>query len=1085
MTTQVCLYNPLEQEGGKNNELKSLCEYDMNFNVCNLCAKDAEKTIVCCSSCPRSFHEACGKLTTVPTGKWNCPVCVLSEENCIICGLKLDYSRDKCKVQCISCLCSMHFDCVEVEEKLLFRMPKYWKGTVEKGSVAPYICYDCQKGCGPEVILDSYNLEEVAGYAQAANNYYLVKFKHNSFGNAVWVRGQDLKTYASPNLISNFEMKVSESDTLNLSEMLDGNVNYYGVKEDYLEIEKITNKWVPNLNELDITEPRYLVKWRGLQYKYSTWERESDLIAYRDKIERYEQLRLLETQIKGGEVTPETLLTTKPLLHFTKFTIQPDFVRQGKLLDYQLEGVNWLIESWSKNNNAVVVGDSGLGKTIECLTFLQYLYMKGYDKGPFMICTTMTSLDNWCKECGIWFPEANVVNYVGKHISREYAQMKEMYFTKGVCKFTIMITYYDVISKAKKEFQEVNWSIVVIDDANKLRTRQAKLFQEFNSFKIKYKLLMVNTLTRYIVNELIPALQFLFPNKTIAELLSIGKNDTMRVLKVSREEAFTDLKTKKEIIVRVEMTSKQKEVYKDVLVRNYKALKQTTKGFAIVKAFMNVLNLLQLCSDSALLLTKEFNDRIMDEDAFENLTKKETYLDDLIGYSGKLKLLDLLLSQLQASNKRVLIYIHWKAMLEVIEKYLKPKGYRWIKITTAISQAERRKLIITFNEDTSYSILLASTKGMWINVEGIDAVVVFDSNFYTSCDIQMLRQCLMKDVIIYRLVSKDTVEEKIVDLTKHRTSLKDSLIKNDKIGITLIDKILKHGTSILFGYFNTSEDVKYSETTIKSLLDKEAFIGEDKDQYDYYLSKFTTSLIPTEEIIENEMSQVNHWQKLLKSRQIKNKVLVFNHAERSAVQNYFTAPEVFVTPSEANKASHIKNLVQIESVAQYLINSNLAALSVIMKHGTLAFKGRDQSFASSYGVDLLNPLDPKTSVSLILWNFNAVNRHDFIEILMKYGVHNNDWKDLYNKCFEASRNSLRKKTFDEFMLYAQKFSEDLNHLLKNKKYEQATIFTEQYSAKQIVTRVSDIVILKELYRRHVNSPANFNLGSRSNFIILN
>ena len=173
------LSNSEDEIRNQKDDFNFLFEFELNFNVCNTCGQDTEKTLICCSSCPRCYHLGCVKLLRIPKGIWRCPICESRDNKCTICDCELSLSTEHRLVRCMSCGCFMHFDCVEVALKLILRTPKYFysKQIVmdKENSVYDYICYDCQRALGAERILDSYNFEEHTGNPLPSNTYYLIK----------------------------------------------------------------------------------------------------------------------------------------------------------------------------------------------------------------------------------------------------------------------------------------------------------------------------------------------------------------------------------------------------------------------------------------------------------------------------------------------------------------------------------------------------------------------------------------------------------------------------------------------------------------------------------------------------------------------------------------------------------------------------------------------------------------------------------------------------------------------------------------------------------------------------------------------
>jgi chromodomain-helicase-DNA-binding protein 1 len=89
-----------------------------------------------------------------------------------------------------------------------------------------------------------------------------------------------------------------------------------------------------------------------------------------------------------------------------------------QLRDYQLAGLNWLVNSWCRNNSVILADEMGLGKTIQVICFLAYLFKQYEMYGPFLVVVPLSTMTAWQREFQNWFPEMNVVTYIGDVNSR-------------------------------------------------------------------------------------------------------------------------------------------------------------------------------------------------------------------------------------------------------------------------------------------------------------------------------------------------------------------------------------------------------------------------------------------------------------------------------------------------------------------------------------------------------------------------------------------------------------------------------------------------------------------------------------------
>ena len=159
-----------------------------------------------------------------------------------------------------------------------------------------------------------------------------------------------------------------------------------------------------------------------------------------------------------------------------------------KLHDYQMEGLNWLRFSWGNGTDTILADEMGLGKTIQTIVFLYSLYREGHSKGPFLIAVPLSTLVNWEREFETWAPEFYVVTYVGDKDARAIIREHELSFEEGAIrggkasrlrtsnvKFHVLLTSYELISIDSACLGSVDWEVLVVDEAHRLKNNQSKV----------------------------------------------------------------------------------------------------------------------------------------------------------------------------------------------------------------------------------------------------------------------------------------------------------------------------------------------------------------------------------------------------------------------------------------------------------------------------------------------------------------------------------------------------------------------------------------------------------------------------------
>jgi chromodomain-helicase-DNA-binding protein 1 len=256
------------------------------------------------------------------------------------------------------------------------------------------------------------------------------------------------------------------------------------------------------------------------------------------------------------------------------------------------------------------------------------------------------------------------------------------------------------------------------------------------------------------------------------------------LLRRVKKEVEKSLPAKVEQILRVGLSSRQREFYKHIVTRNYTALR-TLKG-SKQGSLINIIMELKKCCNHASLVEGENRPHADDEAAL---------LRNLLKGSGKVMLLDKLLSRLKERGNRVLIFSQMVMMLDVLALYLQLRGYSFQRLDGNVSNERRKQAINHFNAPNSRDFcFLLSTRagGLGVNLATADTVVIFDSDWNPQNDLQAQARAhrigQKKQVNIYRLVTKGTVEEDILERAKQKMVLDHLVIQRmDTTGGALFD----------------------------------------------------------------------------------------------------------------------------------------------------------------------------------------------------------------------------------------------------------------------------------------------------------
>ncbi|XP_051550462.1 SWI/SNF-related matrix-associated actin-dependent regulator of chromatin subfamily A member 5 isoform X3 [Myxocyprinus asiaticus] len=515
-----------------------------------------------------------------------------------------------------------------------------------------------------------------------------------------------------------------------------------------------------------------------------------------------------------------------------RFEESPSYVKNGALRDYQIRGLNWMISLYENGINGILADEMGLGKTLQTIALLGYLKHYRNIPGPHMVLVPKSTLHNWMNEFKRWVPTLKAVCLIGDKDERA-AFIRDVMMPG---EWDVCVTSYEMVIREKSVFKKFNWRYLVIDEAHRIKNEKSKLSEIVREFKTTNRLLLTGTPLQNNLHELWSLLNFLLPDvfnsasdfdswfdtnnclgdqKLVERLHAVLRPFLLRRIKAEVERS---LPPKKEVKIYLGLSKMQREWYTRILMKDIDILNSAGKMDKM--RLLNILMQLRKCCNHPYL--------------FDGAEPGPPYTTDthLATNSGKMVALDKLLPKVQEQGSRVLIFSQMTRMLDILEDYCMWKGYEYCRLDGNTPHEAREQAIDAFNApNSSKFIFMLSTRagGLGINLATADVVILYDSDWNPQVDLQAMDRAhrigQRKPVKVFRLITENTVEERIVERAEMKLRL-DSIViqqgrlidQQNKLGKDEMLQMIRHGATHVFA----SKDSELTDEDIDTILERGA-----------------------------------------------------------------------------------------------------------------------------------------------------------------------------------------------------------------------------------------------------------------------
>ncbi|XP_055343392.1 probable global transcription activator SNF2L1 isoform X2 [Paramacrobiotus metropolitanus] len=519
----------------------------------------------------------------------------------------------------------------------------------------------------------------------------------------------------------------------------------------------------------------------------------------------------------------------------TSFVTTPPYIKNGEMRDYQIRGLNWMLGLYEHGINGILADEMGLGKTLQTISVLGYMVTMKNER-PHLVVAPKSTLSNWMNEFKRWCPSIRAVQLIGTQAEREAT-------IKGPLqpgKFDVCVTSYEMILREKTALKKIHFRYLIIDEAHRIKNENSKLSDFVREMKCTNRLLLTGTPLQNNLHELWALLNFLLPDlfassedfdawfntnncfgddSLVKRLHMVLRPFLLRRIKSDVEKK---LLPKKEVKIYVGLSAVQRELYTRLLMKDLDVL---NSGKGQKKQLLNILMQLRKCCNHPYL--------------FDGIEEGPPYTTDkhLVDNCGKMVVLHKLLPKLKEQGSRVLIFCQMTRMLDILEDYFLWAEYNYCRLDGDTAYELRESQIAEFNAPgSSKFIFMLSTRagGLGINLATADVVVLYDSDWNPQVDLQAMDRAhrigQQKQVRVFRLITDNTVEERIVERAEIKLRLDRIVIQQGRLVDPAANKLanndmlsmIRHGAQYIF----SSRDSDISDEDIDALLAK----GEAKTE---------------------------------------------------------------------------------------------------------------------------------------------------------------------------------------------------------------------------------------------------------------
>jgi SNF2 family DNA or RNA helicase len=511
-----------------------------------------------------------------------------------------------------------------------------------------------------------------------------------------------------------------------------------------------------------------------------------------------------EVEVDADEGFREFLHRIHNFRELEGMAVHPDF--KGELREYQKEGLNWLSFLREYGLAGILADDMGLGKTIQALALL-LSHHKEHKRLPSLVVAPTSVVYNWLSEAERFTPTLKTALFLG----RDRGELLNTLQKEGSKKPDVVFTTYGIIRRDYETLRNIQFEFLILDEAQNIKNPDSVGAIASKALKSFHRLALSGTPVENRLKELWSLFDFLMPdflgnykdfNETFERPIEAGLDGAGQklrkivhpfILRRLKSQVEKELPDRTDIVQLCELEDDQRSLYLDVLDECRQTVFSEIASRGIKRSQLSVLaallRLRQVCCDPRLLRSR---------DGEEPTVEKV----DLPG-SAKLSALTAMISEIIDEGHKILVFSSFVKMLTLIRRELETAGLVYEYLDGQTPAQERLEKVNRFNADADIPIFLISLKagGTGLNLTGADYVIHYDPWWNPAVENQATDRAhrigQTRHVFNYKLITRGTVEEKILALQRKKKELADLIIGGDE---AVAKELTKEDLEFLFSF---------------------------------------------------------------------------------------------------------------------------------------------------------------------------------------------------------------------------------------------------------------------------------------------